>query len=78
MPSRESSSHPKGEDRRPLWMLAAATFVIFFQGLVIAPLIPLFSRTFEAPEQFVGLVMPGYREPGGDPGAVQWVSAAPL
>lgn len=51
--------------RRPLWILAAATFVIFFQGFMVAPLIPLFSELFEADEQFVGLVMPAYMIPYG-------------
>ena len=43
-----------------LWILSTATFLIFFQAFMIAPLIPRLSRIFEVPEQTIGLAVPSY------------------
>jgi predicted MFS family arabinose efflux permease len=45
---------------RLLKMLAAATFVIFFQGYMVAPIIPTLSNTFRSSIQTVGLIVPAY------------------
>jgi predicted MFS family arabinose efflux permease len=46
--------------RRLLWVQAIATFLIFFQAFMIAPLIPLLSDEFAVAPQRVGLVVPAY------------------
>jgi predicted MFS family arabinose efflux permease len=50
---------------RLLKMLAAATFVIFFQGYMVAPIIPALSSTFGSSIQTVGLIVPAYLIPYG-------------
>lgn len=50
---------------RLLKMLAAATFVIFFQGDMVAPIIPALSSTFGSSVQTVGLIVPAYLIPYG-------------
>ena len=46
-------------------MLAAATFVIFFQAYMVAPIIPALSSTFGSSVQTVGLIVPAYLIPYG-------------
>src|SRR5260370_1243027 len=46
-------------------MLAAATFVVFFQGYMVAPIIPTLSSTFGSSIQTVGLIVPAYLIPYG-------------
>ena len=46
-------------------MLAAATFVVFFQGYMVAPIIPMLSSTFGSSIQTVGLIVPAYLIPYG-------------
>jgi predicted MFS family arabinose efflux permease len=46
--------------RRLLWVQAIATFLIFFQAFMVAPLIPLLSDEFAVAPQRVGLVVPAY------------------
>src|SRR5438445_2439669 len=46
-------------------MLAAATFVIFFQAYMVAPIIPTLSSTFGSSVQTVGLIVPAYLIPYG-------------
>ncbi len=54
------------DDReRLLRMLAAATFLIFFQAYMVAPIIPALSRAFGAPVETVGLIVPAYLIPYG-------------
>ena len=53
------------EHERLLRMLAAATFVIFFQAYMVAPIIPALSNTFGASVQTVGLIVPAYLIPYG-------------
>jgi predicted MFS family arabinose efflux permease len=43
-----------------LWILCFAAAIIFFQGYMIAPLIPRLSEVFDVPEQKIGLVVPAY------------------
>jgi|SRR5690606_15461359 len=56
-----------GTDRRNqlLWVLSAATFLIFFQAFMVAPLIPRFARVFEVSVETVGLMVPAYLIPYG-------------
>lgn len=53
------------ERERLLRMLAAATFVIFFQAYMVAPIIPALSSTFGNSVQTVGLIVPAYLIPYG-------------
>lgn len=53
------------ERERLLRMLAAATFFIFFQAYMVAPIIPALSKTFGTSVQTVGLVVPAYLIPYG-------------
>jgi predicted MFS family arabinose efflux permease len=48
------------ERERLLRMLAVATFVIFFQAYMVAPIIPALSSTFGTSVQTVGLIVPAY------------------
>lgn len=53
------------ERERLLRMLAAATFIIFFQAYMVAPIIPALATTFGATVQSVGLLVPAYLIPYG-------------
>ena len=53
------------ERERLLRMLAAATFIIFFQAYMVAPIIPALSGIFHASERTVGLIVPAYLIPYG-------------
>src|SRR5437867_8362666 len=57
----------RGETRQEhlLWVLSAATFLIFFQAYMVAPLIPKLSAVFAAPAQSMGLIVPAYLIPYG-------------
>ncbi|MBU6491612.1 MAG: MFS transporter [Burkholderiales bacterium] len=46
-------------------MLAAATFIIFFQAYMVAPIIPALASAFSTSVQTVGLVVPAYLIPYG-------------
>lgn len=46
-----------------LWLLASATFIIFFQAYMIAPLIPNLSQIFKVSQQFIGILIPAYLIP---------------
>ncbi|WP_159467794.1 MFS transporter [Dyadobacter sp. 3J3] len=46
-----------------LWLLASATFIIFFQAYMIAPLIPSLSEIFKVSQQFTGILIPAYLIP---------------
>jgi predicted MFS family arabinose efflux permease len=50
---------------RLLRVLALATFIIFFQGYMVAPIIPLLSSELRSPEQVTGLIVPAYLIPYG-------------
>src|SRR5713226_5701229 len=58
------------ERERLLRMLTAATFVIFFQAYMVAPIIPALSSTFGTSVQTVGLIVPAYLIPYGIAGLV--------
>lgn len=46
-------------------LLAAATFLIFFQAYMVAPLIPRLSAIFSVTTQTIGLIVPAYLIPYG-------------
>jgi len=48
-----------------LRLLALTTFIVFFQGYMVAPIIPLLSKTLHTSEQFAGLIVPAYLIPYG-------------
>lgn len=50
---------------RLLRMLAAATFIIFFQAYMVAPIIPALSNAFGTSAETVGLIVPAYLIPYG-------------
>ncbi len=52
--------------REPLlWTLSAATFLIFFQAFMVAPLLPRLSGLFGVSVETMGLVVPAYLIPYG-------------
>jgi predicted MFS family arabinose efflux permease len=53
------------ERERLLRMLAATTFIIFFQAYMVAPIIPALSSAFGTSVQTVGFVVPAYLIPYG-------------
>jgi predicted MFS family arabinose efflux permease len=53
------------ERERLLRLLALTTFIIFFQGYMVAPIIPLLSNVLHAPEETTGLIVPAYLIPYG-------------
>lgn len=55
-----SGDVPVGLGRRLLWVLSTATFLIFFQAFMVAPLIPRLSDDLGVPPQRIGLVVPSY------------------
>jgi len=65
--AQETMPGANGERRRELLLrvLAAATFIIFFQGYMVAPIIPALSTAFGAPVETVGLIVPAYLIPYG-------------
>ena len=50
---------------RLLWILSLATFLIFFQAYMVAPLIPRLASGFAVSAQAVGLIVPAYMIPYG-------------
>ncbi len=60
---------PSGEDRgrgeRLLWVLSAATFLIFFQAFMVAPILPRLAELFRVPVGTIGLIVPAYLIPYG-------------
>ncbi len=50
---------------RLLGMLALATFIIFFQAYMVAPIIPALSNAFGTSAETVGLIVPAYLIPYG-------------
>src|SRR6476660_3231633 len=56
------------EDRqreRLVRIMALATFVIFFQAFMVAPIIPVLSIKFEVSVETMGFVVPAYLIPYG-------------
>lgn len=58
---KPSPAHQEGVLR----VLAAATFIIFFQAFMVAPLIPRLAMVFAATEHAAGLMVPAYLIPYG-------------
>lgn len=58
---------PLGDRKREAALrgLSAATFVIFFQAFMVAPIIPQLSKSFGVSPQEVGLIVPAYLIPYG-------------
>lgn len=48
-----------------LWVLSAATFLIFFQAFMVAPIIPKLARVFDVSVGTIGLMVPAYLIPYG-------------
>lgn len=53
------------ERERLLRVLSAATFVIFFQAFMVAPIIPTLASAFGVSPQDAGLIVPAYLVPYG-------------
>ena len=66
-----AASQPRAASIRPddrerlLRLLAAATFLIFFQAYMVAPLIPRLAAVFQVSAQTIGLIVPAYMIPYG-------------
>jgi predicted MFS family arabinose efflux permease len=43
-----------------LWVLSGATFLIFFQAFMIAPLFPRLAGVFQVSVETIGLIVPAY------------------
>lgn len=54
------NDHVKRQHEQLLWLLSAATFLIFFQAFMVAPLIPKLAAVFEISDQAIGLIVPAY------------------
>jgi predicted MFS family arabinose efflux permease len=50
----------ENRNERVLWVLSAATFLIFFQAYMVAPLIPRFAALFGISAHTIGLVVPAF------------------
>jgi predicted MFS family arabinose efflux permease len=48
-----------------LHVMAAASFLVFFQAYLVAPLIPSLSIEFHASTNFLGMLVPAYMLPYG-------------
>lgn len=57
--------HQQAQRERLLRMLSAATFIIFFQAYMVAPIIPALAKAFGASVQTAGLIVPAYLIPYG-------------
>lgn len=65
MSERGTADGQQARRERLLRVLAAATFVIFFQAFMVAPIIPSLARGFAAPPLAVGVIVPAYLIPYG-------------
>jgi predicted MFS family arabinose efflux permease len=66
IPSNQFATATSHEEREGmLRMLAAVTFLIFFQAYMVAPIIPALAQTFSASVQTVALIVPAYLIPYG-------------
>ena len=50
----------KARSERLLWILAGATFLIFFQAYMVAPLLPRLAAVFDVSVETAGLMVPAY------------------
>ncbi|MCA6112925.1 MFS transporter [Bradyrhizobium cenepequi] len=60
-----SSALDEPQRERLLRTLALATFIIFFQAYMVAPIIPALSKVFGTSIETVGLIVPAYLIPYG-------------
>lgn len=67
MPGAVGDHQPGAHNQRErlLWMLALATFIIFFQAFMVAPIIPQLAAIFGASAETAGLIVPAYLIPYG-------------
>ncbi len=56
---------PEQSRERALRVLSVATFAIFFQAFMVAPIIPSLASTFGATPQAAGVIVPAYLIPYG-------------
>jgi len=63
--SRELAGADDQLRERLLWVLSAATFLVFFQAYMVAPLIPRLSVVFGVSSHTIGLIVPAYMVPYG-------------
>lgn len=56
---------PDASRERLLRVLAAATFIIFFQAFMVAPVLPQLGEAFGTSPERVGLIVPAYLIPYG-------------
>lgn len=56
---------PRPVAGRLLWLLSAATFLIFFQAFMVAPILPRLAATFAVSVETMGLIVPAYLIPYG-------------
>lgn len=65
-PSRFADEvNSEADSERLLRVLAAGTFFVFFQGFMVAPLIPRLAELFDSTTDLVGLAIPAYLVPYG-------------
>lgn len=64
--TQQKMNYPLFQKRENLLRtLAVATFIIFFQLYMVAPLIPSLSLYFNVTEQYIGLIVPAFLIPYG-------------
>src|SRR6266446_5667673 len=63
--SMETHYRERQRRNRLLWVLCGATFLIFFQAFMVAPLLPRLAQVFSVPIQAIGLIVPAYLIPYG-------------
>jgi predicted MFS family arabinose efflux permease len=61
----ETNHRERQRRNRLLWVLCGATFLIFFQAFMVAPLLPRLAQVFGVPIQTIGLIIPAYLIPYG-------------
>src|SRR5258708_7480116 len=61
----ETDYRERQRRNRLLWVLCGATFLIFFQAFMVAPLLPRLAQVFGVPIQTIGLIIPAYLIPYG-------------
>lgn len=67
-PAIKEKSIPEKDARRRerlLWVLSGATFLIFFQAYMVAPLIPRLAAVFGESIEKIGFIVPAYLIPYG-------------
>src|SRR5215467_6209680 len=69
MTSPQSAASPTGvsssKREAVLHVMAAASFLVFFQAYLVAPLIPSLSVEFHASTDLLGMLVPAYTLPYG-------------